>query len=110
MFAMGQLSGILVVEVLNKTSEVITDIKIDYTKGAGVRNITIKKVKPNDSKKGAISTKNVTDERGLRMQIGESERVIIWEPIALNMPGKVTVIINGIDENGVLDCSSSWDV
>ncbi|MGL4655735.1 MAG: hypothetical protein ACRCWM_07620 [Sarcina sp.] len=106
MFFGGTLPGILTINVKNLTDDKMTDIKIDYNKGSGSRSCYIKKIKAHDNKKVAISTRGIDDERGLRLVVGDSEKVIIWEPIKCNMTGVLTVEIAGIDENGVLDCSS----
>ncbi|MGL4453505.1 MAG: hypothetical protein ACRCTZ_20290 [Sarcina sp.] len=108
MFFGGTVPGILTIDVKNLTDEKITDIKIDYNKGSGSRSCYIKKIKARDNKRVAISTRGVDDERALRIVVGDSERVIIWEPITLNMTGCVTVKINGIDENGILNCTSEF--
>lgn len=109
MFFGGQIPGILIIDVKNLTGDKISDIKIDYTKGSGSRSCYIKKIKPHDNKKVAISTRGVDDQRALRMVISGCEKVIIWEPIEWNMTGCVTVKINGIDEKGILDCTSEYE-
>ncbi|MGL4741345.1 MAG: hypothetical protein ACRC41_11160 [Sarcina sp.] len=103
------LPGILNIEISNQTQEDLKDIKVDYSAGCGSRMCMIEKIKPGDSKLETISTKDIFDQRDLRITVDGQEPHIFYENIRNDLSGRIYLDIKKVTNNDEMQFTVTYE-
>ncbi|MGL5634709.1 MAG: hypothetical protein ACRCX8_00470 [Sarcina sp.] len=103
------LPGILNIEISNQTQEDLKDIKIDYSVGCGSRMCMIEKIKPGDSKLETISTKDIFDDRDLRITVDDKEPHIFYENVRNDLSGRIYLDVKEVTGNDGIEFTVTYE-
>ncbi|MGG7178329.1 hypothetical protein ACQPU1_12080 [Clostridium paraputrificum] len=96
----GIMVGSIFIKVWNRTDSAIQDITITFLNNFKDRQVTIKKIKPNDFKSLGMPVMDMTMNNDLVLKLSGGNAVVIEKDVNSDSNYLIVVNITGITDNG----------